>query len=810
MKKTLLTFVLALLVAAPLSVLNGDTARAATVNTAVRGTSATTVYWYANDGKRYVFPNAATYFTWFPSFNSVITISDAELISIPLGGNVTYRPGAKLVKINTDPRTYAVAKGGVLRHVTSESLAEQLFGFDWRSDVHDIPDVYFTNYTVGTPIYNVSDYSVSNEYNGVFSPSDSLRTTNGGTQTGDLVLNASRTSINPGEAVTLSVANTLNYGSGYRIEIYDTRTNGLVRTCSLPMSTCEITVYPQRNSTENSVQYYAALRNTNSSTIKSGYSPVIHFGNTNNTDTTLVGSRFTNTINRASVNDGEQVTFTATLNSTSNLASGYRIEIIDPRSQSVIDGDIYFTGFVLKTCTNVASCSVSTSISQYMGRTGLGFAARLRDMNGNVIATDSFPTVYITNAYGDLSLSADRTTITSGQAVLLTTTYSNHPNTSGYRTEIKDNRTGEIVKTCYNTNTCSVTVYPNQNGASNIQYYAVVKDASGNTIATQYSPVITFNGSTSGQNVLTASLNKTTIYSGETVTVTAHASNLSEPVHRIKIELYTYWTHHLIDTCYGSTTCSFQTHASKWEDGHDAFFVRLVTTDGRELARKDLPSFTFLNQTGSGDNRINGLVLNADRANINAGERVRLTANAFNTGTWSYAGNRIDIVDAHRGTIVRTCHDVSTCVADVYPQAQASTNLTAQYQARIYDRNGVHVMSQYSPVIYLTSYNGSNGNSTLGSGLITFAPTDALHPNRNVYLTSTFTGSNVALNDAQVRIYTEQSSTPIAICNGAYTCAVSYPTGSSPMTTRIYAQLSNRYSVGTYAETPRVNLTTTW
>ncbi|MCR4256541.1 MAG: hypothetical protein NUW08_02445, partial [Candidatus Uhrbacteria bacterium] len=218
----------------------------------------------------------------------------------------------------------------------------------------------------------------------------------------------------------------------------------------------------------------------------------------------------------------------------------------------------------------------------------------------------------------------------------------------------------------------------------------------------------------------------------------------------------------------------------------------------------------YVTGSGSGDNRINGLVLNANRTNINAGDRVRLTANAFNSGTWSYTGNRIDIVDAHRGTIVKTCYDVSTCVADVYPQAQSATNLSAQYQVRIYDRNGVLAMSQYSPVIYLTSYNGSNGNSTIGTGAITFAPTDALHPNRNVYLTSTFTGSSVPQYDAQVRIYTEQSSTPIAICNGGYTCAVSYPTGSSPMTTRIYGQLSNRFSVGTYAETPRVSLTTTW
>ena len=120
MKKLLLSLILALTALSPLSTLSVNTAKAATTNTAIRGTTASTVFWYANDGKRYVFPNAATFYTWFPTFNNVVTISDSELFSIQIGGNVTYRPAAKLVKINTDPKVYAVSRGGVLRHVTSE------------------------------------------------------------------------------------------------------------------------------------------------------------------------------------------------------------------------------------------------------------------------------------------------------------------------------------------------------------------------------------------------------------------------------------------------------------------------------------------------------------------------------------------------------------------------------------------------------------------------------------------------------------------------------------------------------------------
>ncbi|MDP3793749.1 MAG: hypothetical protein Q8R07_03280, partial [Candidatus Uhrbacteria bacterium] len=90
--------------------------------------SGDTVYYFAANGKRFVFPNAKTYFTWYPDFSGVKTISDGHLATIPLGGNVTYRPGRKMVKVTTDPKTYVVDQGGFLRHITSEQLALTLYG----------------------------------------------------------------------------------------------------------------------------------------------------------------------------------------------------------------------------------------------------------------------------------------------------------------------------------------------------------------------------------------------------------------------------------------------------------------------------------------------------------------------------------------------------------------------------------------------------------------------------------------------------------------------------------------------------------
>lgn len=122
--------------------------------------SLSTVYYFAPNGKRLVFPNEKTYFTWYKDFSGVKTISNGQLSTIPLGGNVTYRPGRKMVKITTDPKVYVVDRGGFLRHVASEGLAQTLYGIlTWKSNIDDIPDAFFVNYHVGTDIQTVSDFN---------------------------------------------------------------------------------------------------------------------------------------------------------------------------------------------------------------------------------------------------------------------------------------------------------------------------------------------------------------------------------------------------------------------------------------------------------------------------------------------------------------------------------------------------------------------------------------------------------------------------------------------------------------------------
>lgn len=124
----------------------------------IRGETRNAVYYYGADGFRYVFGNDKVYFTWYENFDSVKWLTDADLGTIQIGGNVTYRPGTRMVKINSDPKTYAVGRGGTLRWVTSEAVAVGMYGSNWNSQIDDVPDSFFSNYKAGADLTDASQF----------------------------------------------------------------------------------------------------------------------------------------------------------------------------------------------------------------------------------------------------------------------------------------------------------------------------------------------------------------------------------------------------------------------------------------------------------------------------------------------------------------------------------------------------------------------------------------------------------------------------------------------------------------------------
>lgn len=126
--------------------------QAASAGDLIKVSTSKAVYYLGEDSKRYIFPNQATYMTWYSDFSGVQTISQSEIEGMTIGGNVTFRPGTKLIKFPTVAKVYAVEPGGVLRHVTSEAIATSLYGAEWYNEVGEVPEENFIAYTEGSDI----------------------------------------------------------------------------------------------------------------------------------------------------------------------------------------------------------------------------------------------------------------------------------------------------------------------------------------------------------------------------------------------------------------------------------------------------------------------------------------------------------------------------------------------------------------------------------------------------------------------------------------------------------------------------------
>ncbi|MCI0479165.1 serine protease [Candidatus Uhrbacteria bacterium] len=111
-----------------------------------------TVFCLRDDGTRNVFPNAATYHSWFSDFTTVVMAEPEQLAGYRLVANVTMKPGS-LVKIESDPKVYLVTDDiGTLRWIQTEERAIELLGHGWAGFVTDIPVSFFASYRLGSPI----------------------------------------------------------------------------------------------------------------------------------------------------------------------------------------------------------------------------------------------------------------------------------------------------------------------------------------------------------------------------------------------------------------------------------------------------------------------------------------------------------------------------------------------------------------------------------------------------------------------------------------------------------------------------------
>ncbi len=132
-------------------------AAAASAGDLIKG-SLSTVYYYGYDGMRYTFPNEKTYMTWYSDFSNVTTISDSSLANLELAGNVVYRPGSRFIKITSDPKVYAVSTNGAIHWIETADVAAAYAGSDWATNVQDVPDAFFADYTTGASLMTATAF----------------------------------------------------------------------------------------------------------------------------------------------------------------------------------------------------------------------------------------------------------------------------------------------------------------------------------------------------------------------------------------------------------------------------------------------------------------------------------------------------------------------------------------------------------------------------------------------------------------------------------------------------------------------------
>jgi hypothetical protein len=105
-------------------------------------------------------PDETTYFTWFDSWNDVLKVSQATIEvyveALDYEGKLKFAPGTR-VKAVSSPRVYVVGSEGQLHWITSETVADEIYGSDWNQDIVEVNDTYLYQYSKGSEVGSGND-----------------------------------------------------------------------------------------------------------------------------------------------------------------------------------------------------------------------------------------------------------------------------------------------------------------------------------------------------------------------------------------------------------------------------------------------------------------------------------------------------------------------------------------------------------------------------------------------------------------------------------------------------------------------------
>ncbi|MFA6919123.1 MAG: CARDB domain-containing protein [Patescibacteria group bacterium] len=105
--------------------------------------SGSALYYVDDYSVRHLFPNSATFWTWYTgswSDQKIKTISPVDFESLTSGKNITARPGVRLIQFDNSSKVFALTSGAVLCEVRA------LYGDNWKSQVITIQSSFENDY----------------------------------------------------------------------------------------------------------------------------------------------------------------------------------------------------------------------------------------------------------------------------------------------------------------------------------------------------------------------------------------------------------------------------------------------------------------------------------------------------------------------------------------------------------------------------------------------------------------------------------------------------------------------------------------
>lgn len=121
---------------------------------AYKATGNPTIYLVSNN-KMWAVPSESVFFSYFQSFDQVQTVSPATLAAYKQlnvdAGTATYASGTRL-KSTASARVYLVGADGALHWVTSEAVANSIWGSRWNKGIISANPEHLWNYKMGSDV----------------------------------------------------------------------------------------------------------------------------------------------------------------------------------------------------------------------------------------------------------------------------------------------------------------------------------------------------------------------------------------------------------------------------------------------------------------------------------------------------------------------------------------------------------------------------------------------------------------------------------------------------------------------------------